>query len=50
MPGVLLLLAMAVLVFAGVTVRPRSEVISNTAFILAAVLLVLAILAFGRWI
>ncbi|MFP4130251.1 MAG: hypothetical protein ACLFSJ_05875 [Halorhodospira sp.] len=48
MPGLILLLAVSVLVGAGVAVRGRSEVISNTAFLLAAALLVLAVLAFAR--
>ncbi|MCC3751192.1 MAG: hypothetical protein LLP51_07340 [Halorhodospira halophila] len=50
MPGLLMLLGMAVLIVAGIAVRERTEVISNTAFILAAVLLILAILAFTRTI
>ncbi|MFW6345072.1 MAG: hypothetical protein ACOC0M_01875 [Halomonas sp.] len=48
MPGVLMLLAMAVLIGLSVATRKRSELVSNTALILAAVLLILATLAFLR--
>ncbi len=46
MPGVLLLMAVALLSLIGITVRPTSPVISNAAFMLAGILFVLAVLAF----
>ncbi len=50
MPGVILSLAVAILVFAGIRIRESSTAISNAAFLLAAVLAVLAALAFTRLI
>lgn len=50
MPGIVLVLGTAALVVAGAWVRQISPVISNAAFMLAAVLVALALLAFGGWI
>ncbi len=49
MPGVILLIAVVVLTLIGLSMRPSSPVIGNAAFILAAVLLVLAVMAFFGW-